>query len=109
MKSLYIAGQIKGIRNYRERFDAAERAAKNYGWAVLNPAKLPKGLPHDRYMPVCLQMVNAADAVLLLDGWEQSTGATIEKLFAEYQGKKIYKQEYFCADIPRALRGQSDE
>lgn len=53
-------------------------------------------------------MVNAADAVLLLDGWEQSTGATIEKLFAEYQGKKIYKQEYFCADIPRALRGRAD-
>jgi hypothetical protein len=54
-------------------------------------------------------MLDAADAVLLLDGWEQSTGATIEKLFADYQGKKIYKQAYFCADIPCALRGKADD
>ena len=109
MKSLYISGQIKGIRNYKERFDAAERAAKSYGWVVLNQAKLPKGLNNDRYLPICLQMLDAADAVLLLDGWEQSEGATIEKLFADYQGKKIYKQAYFCADIPCALRGKADD
>lgn len=109
MKGLYIAGQIKGIRNYKERFDAAERAAKSYGWAVLNPAKLPKGLPIDSYLPICLAMVNMADAVLLLDGWEQSAGATIERLFAGYQGKRIYKQAYFCADIPQAIRDKRED
>lgn len=108
MKGLYLAGPIWGVKNYRERFEAAERAAKNYGWAVLNPAKLPGHLPRERYMPTCLMMVNAADAILLLDGWEHSAGAQIEKLFAEYQGKRVYKQAYFAADIPGIIREIDD-
>ena len=91
------------MRNYRERFDAAERAAKGFDWVVLNPATLPKGLPNEQYLPICLRMIDAADAVLLLDGWEQSKGATIEKMYAEYQGKRIIKQEYLCADIPHVV------
>ena len=104
MKSLYIAGPIKGVRNYRERFEEAALAARKLGWAVLNPATLPAGLPQDRYMPTCLMMLNSADAVLLLDGWEDSEGAQIEKRFAAYQGKWIFKQEYFGGNIPPVIR-----
>lgn len=108
MRSLYIAGPIKGVRNYRERFEAAARAAKEYGWAVLNPATLPAGLPGDRYLPTCLMMLNAADAVLMLDGWEDSGGAKIEHDFAEYQGKRIFRQQYFGGNIPPVIRERRD-
>lgn len=34
-------------------------------------------------------MLNQADEILMLDGWENSKGAMIELLFAEYQNKKV--------------------
>ena len=108
MKSLYIAGPINGVKNYRERFEAAALAARALGWAVLNPATLPVGLPNDRYLPTCLMMLNSADAVMLLEGWEDSAGAMIEKLFAEYQGKEILLQKYVVGNIPRAIRERRD-
>lgn len=108
MKGLYIAGPIAGVKNYRARFEAAELAAKQYGWAVLNPARLPQFLPEDRYMPTCLMMLNAADAVLMLDGWEDSAGARLEHDFAAYQGKRIFKQEYFGGNIPPVIRERRD-
>ena len=107
MKVLYIAGPIAGVKNYRERFGAAEAFMKARGWIALNPATLPAGMPLDRYMPICLAMVQAAEAVLLLDGWEDSPGATIERRFAEYQDKLIYLQsafEYIGMDVPAIER-----
>lgn len=108
MKGLYIAGPIRGVQNYRARFKAAEEAAKNYGWVVLNPANLPRGLDNDKYMPICLAMLQAADAVLMLDGWRESDGAQIEHAMAVYQHKKIFKQQYFGGDIPPVLRERRD-
>lgn len=108
MKSLYIAGPITGVKNYRERFAAAQEAAEGYEWAVLNPATLPAGLTSEAYMPITLAMLNAADAVLLLDGWEDSEGAKVERAFALYQGKQVYKQSYFGADIPPVIRERRD-
>lgn len=108
MKSLYIAGPITGIRNYRERFAAAQAAAEAYEWAVLNPATLPAGLSNEAYMPICLAMLNAADAVLMLDGWEESMGAQAERGFALYQGKQVFKQNYFGGKIPPVIRERRD-
>ena len=104
VKSLYIAGPIAGVQNYRERFAAAQAAAEAYEWAVLNPATLPAGLPNGAYMPICLAMLDSADAVLMLDGWEDSEGARIERAFALYQGKQVFKQNYFGGEIPPVLR-----
>ena len=59
----------------------------NFLYAVLNPATLPDDLPADRYMPICLSMVQAADIICMLPGWSQSRGANIELDFAKYQGK----------------------
>ena len=46
-------------------------------------------MPGDRYMPICLAMVTAADVVFMLPGWEESPGACLERAYAQYQGKKI--------------------
>lgn len=109
MKSLYIAGPIAGVKNYKERFAAAQEAAEAYEWAVLNPAALPAGLAKEAYMPICLAMLNAADAVLMLDGWEDSPGAKIERHFALYQGKQVFKQNYFGGEIQPVIRERREE
>lgn len=92
---IYIAGRMRGCPNYKERFDAAEADLKEKGYVVLNPAALPKGLAHTRYMPICLAMIDAADAVYMLDGWESSEGAKVEKMYAEYNEKKIMQETRF--------------
>ena len=86
---IYIAGRMRGCPNYEKRFKEAEEELKKQGHVVLNPAMLPKGLAHTRYMPICLSMIDAADAVYMLYGWEDSEGAKVEKLYAEYNEKLI--------------------
>ena len=90
-KVIYIAGKMSGKADYgRTDFNAAEAYLSWKGWTVLNPACLPIGLKDDAYMPICLAMVNAADAVCWLEDGLQSIGAVLEVDYAKYQGKTIY-------------------
>lgn len=90
---IYIAGKMKGLPDKgREKFDATADKLKSEGNIVLNPAGLPDGMPGDRYMPICLAMVSAADAVYALEDWPLSNRAVLEVSFAIYQGKKVLFQ-----------------
>ncbi len=89
MVKLYISGPITGIPDYKEKFMAAAKELEEVfdDAVVLNPATLPEGMNRADYMRICLSMVDVADMVALLPGWENSAGAMIEKKYAEYQGK----------------------
>ena len=91
-KTIYIAGKMRGKKDLgRGDFNAAESYLDWKGWTVINPACLPIGLKDDRYMPICLAMLDAADAVCLLQDWEESEGARIECMYAQMQGKNVYR------------------
>lgn len=90
---VYIAGKMTGLPDLgRPKFQAAAKKLRDDGFVVLNPTELPDGMPGDRYMPICLAMVCAADAVYLLSGWRESPGATLERNYALYQGKIIIEE-----------------
>lgn len=107
--TIYIAGGITGVENYKSRFAAAKRMLlregedrpismeRYYGTQraekVLNPAELPEGWPNGIYMDVCLAMIRAADLVVFLPGWERSRGASLEMQYCRYQSKPVYKIE----------------
>lgn len=87
---VYISGAMSSRMNtYKEDFALCERVLKAQGHIVINPANLPTGLEQSKYMPICLSMIDGADAIYMMEGWEQSRGACLEKAYAEYQGKDV--------------------
>ena len=88
---VYIAGKITGDPNYREKFQKVADELKDKGHAVMNPAVLPDGFEHEDYIKICMSMINACDAVYLLEDWTNSRGARFEHIYADMFGKKILK------------------
>lgn len=86
---VYLSGKITGNNRYYTEFEEAEKLLTDQGHIVLNPATLPEGLPREKYIPICLAMIEAAEIVFMLKGWESSAGANLEKDYAKYQGKLI--------------------
>ncbi len=98
MARIFISGGISGVENYKERFDKVEEQLRRSGFAVVNPANLPKVLPesettHEEYMKVCLKILSMCDAICMLDNWEQSRGARQEYNYAIMHGMKIFHLE----------------
>lgn len=88
-KVIYIAGPITGVTGYKERFERAEEFVKAVGYIPLSPAHQPGGMSNAQYMRMCFAMIDSADEVLFLDGWEQSKGARLEHQYCEYIEKPI--------------------
>lgn len=87
---IYISGAMaKRPDTYKEEFAKAEKEITEKGYTVINPAWLPKGLDFNKYMPICMAMIDAADAIYMMNGWEDSKGARLEKAYAEYQDKLV--------------------
>lgn len=87
---IYIAGKVRGLKNYREVFKEAEKKLQAKGHITLNPAELPEGMNGGDYMKICIPMLEVADAIYLLDNWEDSEGAKVEKAYAECQRKLVF-------------------
>ena len=97
---VYIGGKMTGLPDLgRSRFARAEERLQEAGHIVINPAVLPDGLAPDAYMPICLAMLDAADAIFLLDNWRESPGAQLELGYARYQGKRILCEEDENGDV----------
>lgn len=104
MKKIYIAGKINGLKNYREVFKAAEDKLIAGGNTVMNPAVLPEGFDYEIYLPICMLMLQACDAVYMLNNWENSKGAKVELQFAKAQGKEIIYQDQVFVGREYALK-----
>ena len=87
----YLAGPISGFPAWRLRFAVAERVLWGMGaLAVLSPRALPDGLTYDQYMRICIPMVDAAQAVVLLPRWQGSPGARAEFRYASAVMKLVF-------------------
>lgn len=88
MKKIYISGGITGVENYEVNFKNAEIALEYAGFQPVNPVELKHD--HDQsygeFMKVDLKALIECDGILMLEGWESSPGAKIEKMVADFCG-----------------------
>ena len=90
---VYLSGPITGVPDYKENFAAAGQKLLDMGCVVINPAemdhviKAANGVPDGVYMNADIRMLEAANAIALLPGWEKSKGAQAEWKKAVRLGK----------------------
>lgn len=94
---IYISGAITGIPHYKIHFDEAERKLKEEhpNAEVINPTMvvLPESCTHEDYMKIDLMLLDLADAIYLLKGWDKSKGACMEHGCALGKDKIIMFEE----------------
>ena len=92
---IYISGAITNNPNYKEDFERAEDyLQREYPKAeIINPAlvnsHLPKSTTHEEYMRMSFCMLDMADSVYFINGWEESKGANQEYGYALAKDKTI--------------------
>lgn len=100
---LYIAGKYSG--DVEANILAARRVAVQLweaGHAVicphLNTARMETdcSLPYEGYLKGDLQFIDRCDAIVMLDGWQDSKGAVLEHSHAKAAGVPIY----YYPDVP---------
>ncbi len=92
LKKVYISGPITGTKDYLEKFEDIETALVliHQGVEVINPAKVNANLPEsttwEEYMRMSLCMLSMCDGIYMMEGWQQSRGATLEYAYARGMG-----------------------
>lgn len=99
-KKTYIAGPMRGAgildppdKNY-PAFNAVTKMLRDLGWYVSNPAENFGGDPgreHAEYMRQDLKMLMDSHQIVLLPGWRNSEGATMEAAIARISGYRFYE------------------
>lgn len=103
-KRIYIAGPMSGHYGYNfHTFDRAEHDLQEKGWSPINPAQMDRDIGFDPYKDTadeaflheamkrdCAAIIEDADAMAMLPGWENSTGARGEFHLAKWKHIPIY-------------------
>ena len=83
---IYMSGPITNVLDYEQKFADAEAAIKKRypDYEVINPTmiKLPSTCTHKQYMAIDFMLLDLADAVCMLPGWELSRGCNQEYGYA---------------------------
>lgn len=91
---IYISGPMEGVEDYLGNFREAEENLLKLGHVVVNPARLDKvvkgyGIIREDYLELDLELLKWCDAIVMLDGWQQSRGCNREYGYAVGTKKKI--------------------
>lgn len=90
---VYISGRITGLSEevYKNNFNSVELYLTGLGYDVINPVSytpIENGTWED-YMKRDLKLLLDCDYIYLLEGWQDSDGASLEYTVAETLGIKV--------------------
>jgi hypothetical protein len=110
--NIYIAGPMTGLPDYNyPKFHAMERALRKAGYSmIINPADIADGetgYHYSYYIRESLKMIARADAVVFLDGWENSKGANLEFHAASLMGLKCWDEKLNLMEPKKDENSQS--
>lgn len=90
---IYISGPMSGIQDFNKlSFTIAEGRIRLLGHSPFNPAwlKFDNGWSTEEMLSVDLTALSLCDGIFMLEGWEDSKGASTEYDFAIKHGKKVF-------------------
>lgn len=108
---IYLSGPITGVPNYKKDFEVVKIRLTQKGHCnIVNPAELDGVISngeYEEYMNMCFALMDMCDVIVLLPGWEKSSGANRELGYAIGKSKRIFIWDEECG----VLRdyGKSDE
>lgn len=98
---IYISGKVTGLTQEQatKRFNDAESLLTAIGFDVVNPLRngLKFDAAWDEHMVRDIQMLFPCDAIYMMDGWLDSTGAQIEYDIA----MRMHKMVWFESNVVR--------
>lgn len=96
---VYIAGPVSGLPDLnRAAFTKATKNFRDAGHLVVNPLELCHDLPEEEWakcMRRCIVALMDCELMILLDGWQKSTGAMIEYQLAVKLGMETSSIELY--------------
>lgn len=100
MQIVFLSGKVNNYNDdYKKDFSVAEAYLTERKFAVLNPARLDElsceKLTEKKYMQVCYRLIDIADIVFMVSGWNTSKIANAQLTYAKSLGKRIMYQDYF--------------
>lgn len=105
---IYISGKVSGLTQEQatKRFGDAESLLTAIGFDVVNPLKngLAYDAPWDDHMTRDIAMLFPCDAIYMMDGWLDSTGAQIEYDIAMRMKKTIWFEKNIVRENQRIQR-----
>lgn len=96
---VYISGPMSNMPDLNfPAFNAAAAQLRQRGYDAVNPVDLnpDPGTPWHECMRAGLKALCDCDAICLLPGWENSTGAYLELHVAHRIGLRIHQLEDLC-------------
>ena len=101
---IYLSGKITGLDKevYTRQFERAENFYKTSGFDVINPVKIGEEIlkqnpsaTWEDFMQKDLEALKTCTHIALLEGWEESKGAKMEKAEAEKLGLEIMYLKFY--------------
>lgn len=108
-ESAYLAGPMRGIKEFNfAAFRRATKILRDRGWKITSPHELDEAAGYDwsgftghenladynfdlvERLTEDIHAIGQVDAVIVLDGWSNSSGACAEASFAWAVGKPVY-------------------
>lgn len=86
---VYISGKITDNPSYKEDFAKAEQFIQRKGYKPLNPTKIGLELTYEEHIQLDFKLIEMADCIYMLKGWQNSKGATAELSYAKALNKKV--------------------